>query len=782
MAMARSMLGWTWCRAATALAMATLLAACGGAGPDPDAAAALGQALRMASRLEAPTKHRLVTAPQIGAVVDPVDAANQLMDFAEKAYPVYFPSHPGNALYEGYLYRHYPETGTYLAVNDGQVYVLGGEFGPEILSVGPLTKFITPVPGQVVDPPAPCTAVGVELGLYATPAPRVGRNAAATVAGCTGAIDTPQWVQTAGPAVALLSDKSQTISFDPPQAGTYAFQLSFVDPTGTPRTEGLSLVVPLAPAQSTGLTLRASQSVRMGGAVSVRAWPKLANGDAVAAIEWTQIEGPAVSLNTADPRAALFTAPDVSRDSLIRLRATLHTVQGQTSTDEALVLVERHQQAARSDPDAVWAGSHVQRVHAYRPLGPYANVLVRCTYDAQLEVVGSGVKLCPLSRLPFLAQDTRGAVPTVEQVMDRVIVSHDWLGRNFETFLRTQDPRGDFRRMLGSVTAVVLGTQVRPSFYYAGNGAIHLDADTFWLTPEERDTVNEAPDYRSEFGSALQYTSLWRYVQNNQNIFAYFDPEARVTRNTEDLRNESAWVMYHELGHALDFLPPADYSALDRRYTVWRNLYGRYGAGLLTSDTVSTNFPLRSTLLVGLGQVNFQGVEATATQKAYSVDLVAKQFADDLATDEYAYSSSREDTAMTLEEFLMSHRLGIRRDVGFIAKASGEPTPSSRLVAWGQRGRIGEPAMGPRAKSIVQALVPWVDASEVDRLPAPLALRAGESWKANLAQPAGPQLAQPLSAQPSRRELWLMQREFQRLQHPQHRGLPKLPPLELARR
>lgn len=41
------------------------------------------------------------------------------------------------------------------------------------------------------------------------------------------------------------------------------------------------------------------------------------------------------------------------------------------------------------------------------------------------------------------------------------------------------------------------------------------------------------------------------------------------------------------------------------------------------------------------------------------MDLVANQFADDLATDEYAYSSSREDTVMTLEEFLMSHRLGI---------------------------------------------------------------------------------------------------------------------------
>jgi hypothetical protein len=47
--------------------------------------------------------------------------------------------------------------------------------------------------------------------------------------------------------------------------------------------------------------------------------------------------------------------------------------------------------------------------------------------------------------------------PTVAQVMGRVLVSHDFLGANFEQFLLTEDPNGDFRRLLAGVSAIVIG-------------------------------------------------------------------------------------------------------------------------------------------------------------------------------------------------------------------------------------------------------------------------------------------------------------------------------------
>ena len=209
--------------------------------------------------------------------------------------------------------------------------------------------------------------------------------------------------------------------------------------------------------------------------------------------------------------------------------------------------------------------------------------------------------------------------------MDRVVVSHDWLGRNFENFLRTQDAQGDFRRLLKSVTAVVLGTQVRPSFYYALTGAIYLDGDNFWLSPEERDTVNEAPDFRSDFGSALQYSDMWRYVQNNLSIFVAFNPRSRLTRDVAYLLNESGWLMYHELGHAQDFLPSSQYAGLNAALDPWGNIGPRYANRQLMSDSLRINFGLASSEMNGLAQVKFIGATANDTQRGYTPDQVLER-------------------------------------------------------------------------------------------------------------------------------------------------------------
>jgi hypothetical protein len=755
----------------TLLAATLWLASCGGGSSAPDAGAtpstaastgtATATAASAAAAMRAAPSRQRTLATATADPADVLDAANQLMDYAETWFPAYFPEHAATASALGYTYRAY-STGIYLGVREGQVYVMGGAFGTEVLHVGALADFITPRPRVL----STLCASGAAHDVFTTPAAAVGRNAAVSLAACSGAIASVRWQQTAGPAVALPADRTQTLSFDPPQAGTYAFRAEFTDPDGVARSRTATLQVAAAEASATGLTLRASHSVRMGGPVSVRAWPTLAEGDSVKAVTWTQIEGPAVTLAANTGRVAYFTAPDVTRDTLVRLRATLHTSAGGIASDEVAVLIERYAQARPDDEMAIWAGEHVPRVHAYVGSGPFAGVLRRCSFDPAMNAANP-YNLCSLATLPFLAQTTDGAVPTVEQVMARVLVSHDWLGRHFETFLRTHDQRGDFRRMLNSVTTVVLSTQVRPSFYSPLTGTIYLDAESFWLKPEERDTVNETPDYRSDFGSSLQYRTLWRYVKDGQSIYKYADPAQRVTRTLDEVHLDIASLLYHELGHALDWLPPAAYSTLQSRYDVWVNLYTRYADMRLTSDLVPAAHPLTSQLLRDLGQVQYRGAEATAAQKALTPADVASAFSPDLATDDYAYASGFEDVAMTLEEVLMQRRLGIRRD--FAINDAAGTTAATTIVRWGQRGRVGEAALRPRAKAVVQALTPWLDPAEVDLLPAPIAMRANESWKDNLQLPAIPRRARARDEAPTLQEMAQYQHELRRMRlHREH--------------
>lgn len=553
----------------------------------------------------------------------------------------------------------------------------------------------------------------------------LGKQAAAGILGCSGPLKDPQWTQTSGPTVTLLSAQTQLIHFEPTTAGTYGFRVSYTDPAGMAQTRDLSLSI-TAPATAPKALVRNHQAVRMGGNVSMRAWAS--TGETIQSVSWTQIEGPTVTLQEVDSLARQFVAPTVTQDTLLRFRATMQTTTGSDS-QEVAVLVEKYDQAPSSaSATHIWAGDHVSRVHAYRSTGTYASRLVGCVYDASL----SASTACTVSRLPLLGQESAGALPTVEQVMNRVVVSHDWQGANFERFLQTQDTRGDFRRMLMSTTAVVIGSHVRPSFYQPSTGAIYLDADNVWITPAERDTIDEAPDYRGAFSNGLSFQDAWRYVQGSAYYGAGFDPAKRVTRSINDVLTDLAPLLYHELSHANDFLPADTYASLTLQPNTTLDTFvgTRYNQRQLVSDLTTAAYPLTSSELQALGQVKFQGVTATAAQKAITGSQVGALFEADLASDMYAYSSRFEDTAMTVEESLMSLRLDVRRDAAFLPRENDVVITSN--VRWGQRGRIGDPRLRGRLKLAAGKIVPWMLATDFDKLPAPQQMRVGDSWSGNL--------------------------------------------------
>jgi hypothetical protein len=631
-------------------------------------------------------------------------------------------------------------------------------------SVGEATSGDALLTVYPVPPLVPTCQSPSDLSFTVLPSAQVktGVQAGTAVGGCNGPLRSVQWTQIAGPTVALLSDKTPAISFLPPTPATYSFRADMVDVNGAPTSATVDVPV-VANTDSTTIEIRDDQAVRQGGNISLRSWPTLAPGDSAVSVTWKQTLGPPAVLDTSDPLRALFTAPSVTRDSILAFTATLQTAQGNIATDEAVVLVESTAQAPNADL-YVFAGDHVSRVYAYKPGGQYASALQRCVYDPQLQWTGAGKNTCSLAVLPFLAQDTAGAEPTVAQIMDRVVVSHDWMGAVFEQFIARSDMT-DVRRLLNGVTAVVIGAHVRPSFYFVLTGAIYLDADNFWLTPEQRDVIDETPDFRSDFDRDLQYSSVWRYALNGNNIFQYFPPTSRLNRTPDYLVFESAWLLYHELGHAGDFLPPAVRGSLDPNLTAWDNIGPRYGAAQLPSDVIAQQLPLTSAIMRGLAQVKFFGMQADAAQRAYTPTQVGTYFSADRASDEYGYATTREDIAMLFEEFMMFNRHGIRRDIAFTDKIVPTTTGDTLIVRWGQRGRDGAAAVEPRVKIAVQNIAPWVDTTLVDALPPPVDMRAGESWNSNLSLPAPLGLDQArVRSTPATRaaDAWLLERALRR--------------------
>lgn len=127
-----------------AAALALAIAGCGG-GDSPGSATTPDAAI---SGLRAQA--------QALAALSPADAANQLMDFGERTFPGFFPGHKATGSSPPFLYRFYPEKGTYLGVVVTQnpfytfngVYVMGGLFGDSPIYVGQVSDFPADTPAS----------------------------------------------------------------------------------------------------------------------------------------------------------------------------------------------------------------------------------------------------------------------------------------------------------------------------------------------------------------------------------------------------------------------------------------------------------------------------------------------------------------------------------------------------------------------------------------------------------------------------------------------------------
>lgn len=85
--------------------------------------------------------------------------AQNLMDWAELAYPQYFyPARPSDKIALPYIYRFYEETANYLGLDDDRIYVMGRDFGSTPLFVGRVADFACDV--RIVFCVAPAIAVG----------------------------------------------------------------------------------------------------------------------------------------------------------------------------------------------------------------------------------------------------------------------------------------------------------------------------------------------------------------------------------------------------------------------------------------------------------------------------------------------------------------------------------------------------------------------------------------------------------------------------------------------
>jgi len=118
----------------TLIGAAALLASCSADGERHEFLDALAEGHA------APTRRILAGSEEAGQGGS-VPTPTELMDWAERTYPQFFPSVQPNVIAPPYVYRHYAQTGNYVGVAGTDVYVLGPVSGGALLRVGSLADF-----------------------------------------------------------------------------------------------------------------------------------------------------------------------------------------------------------------------------------------------------------------------------------------------------------------------------------------------------------------------------------------------------------------------------------------------------------------------------------------------------------------------------------------------------------------------------------------------------------------------------------------------------------------
>jgi hypothetical protein len=524
-----------------------------------------------------------------------------------------------------------------------------------------------------------------------------------------------KWIQTSGTPLTFLAQHTQVIGFDIKQTGDY--QIEFQGTTSSGQTINERFDFTATTTSSDAASIRLDHSVSEQGKVSLRVAG--ASNKIVSSITWEQLDGPDIAKLESQNNDVFFDAPTVSKDEIIQIKATIRYSDNSTASDTSLLVV-KNVDINQDGYFPKFAEDIVSTdVYPFIQDSPHSENLSRCVYNNQI------ASSCTFSDLPLIGQEFTD--PTIDQIMQRLVVSHEWMGQRFRQFLEQSTTAQDMLKLLRATTAIVISYDVRPSFYWTATGAIYLDAANFWMTPEERDTLNTQPDYRSDFGNDLQFIIPWRYVKDNDYYFRNSDypAQSRLTNSFRALEANITWLMYHELAHANDFFPPSSWLSINLQSSPlsYSSLFDA------SSDTFSQTYELTSETMKSLAKVSFAGETASTAQKALLAEDVASHFKPDAAPAYYSYSTIREDYATLFERFMMSYRLGVSADVAVISDVNNEDL----IVTWGQRDRFNDIHIQHRVQSVVQDILPELDVAAIQpTLPAPKLMRENQGWLNNI--------------------------------------------------
>lgn len=355
------------------------------------------------------------------------------------------------------------------------------------------------------------------------------------------------------------------------------------------------------------------------------------------------------------------------------------------------------------------------RVFTYEN-GPYNKMLLKCAY------VKDRNNSCPINELPLIGQTDKKI--TIKSILNRTLVSHKELGDTFKAALLELNS-DILYNMFGSVTSIIISDKINPSFYHPYTGAIYISARYLWTNENMKKLAFNTVDSRENAVSStrwasLNYEILEVYLLNNRSIRA---STYVVSRDISELKTDLFKLLIHELTHANDYFPKSYYdemSSSEKEEKIGLICLDRFRKKQLISHQFPTS-PINQNLYL-YARVLFHGHDLKSTNlESFNSTDIANFFSSDLAVDMYGYSTTLEDLATLVTDYILLGELGVEKKISLITHPSNNftiPSDYTYKIAWGSKNRILKNEIIERANYGMSKIFPELNLDQyyVDKL------------------------------------------------------------------
>jgi len=329
----------------------------------------------------------------------------------------------------------------------------------------------------------------------------------------------------------------------------------------------------------------------------------------------------------------------------------------------------------------------------FRTASAYSSVLKTCY---QVAVANA----CNLGVLPLIGQEA--AEPTIDSIMNRVVVTHDWMGTRFEQILSrySQDELNLFK----PVAIIFIGSSVNNSTYLGGKAVLELGPSLLWLTPDEKfaietNTSNDDTGITVNTRDALQFSTVFFNLKDNIIVDSNSD---QTERDWNSMFYRLTPQLYQRSIFAANRINPATYTA-ELSNTTPLDLFSETTSGLfaqtLHDDPTLTD---NDSELYGLANVYYKNMIATDFQKTRTAGDVGARFANQGKMDFFSYTSPVADAQQLFAAGMLLYKHGITTDILFLDAANAN---FNQIIGFGQSNRMASGLVAPRAKFVMQAVL-----------------------------------------------------------------------------